>query len=207
MLHFASSVNAHDTRVHSRDWVNSPDFSFTCAPLFELSGKTLGIIGLGDIGQSVAKLAQAFGMKVLGHSRTPKNLDGIRDVELSELLRDSDFISLHCPLTDNTKNLINVKNIELMKPTAYLINTSRGPTIHEQDLADALNSGKIAGAGLDVLSSEPPKVDNPLLTAKNCVITPHIAWATFEARQRLMAITEDNLRSFMTGDVKNVVNP
>ena len=207
MLHFASSVNTHDQRVHCGDWVNSPDFSFTCAPLFELSGKTLGIIGLGDIGKSVAKLALAFGMKVLGHSRTPKNIDGIRDVSLNELLEDSDFITLHCPLTDDTKNLIDAKALELMKNSAYLINTSRGPTIHEQDLADALNGDKIAGAGLDVLSSEPPASDHPLLSAKNCVITPHIAWATFEARQRLMAITVDNLRSFMAGSVKNVANP
>jgi glycerate dehydrogenase len=163
------------------------------------------IIGLGNIGQKVAQLAQAFGMKVLATTRTPKNMAGVEMVELADIWKRSDFISLHCPLTDSTKDLVCQANLQKMKSTAIIINTGRGPLVNEADLAEALNAKLIAGAACDVLSSEPPKADNPLLKAKNCVITPHIAWATVEARTRLLAVASENVKQFLAGCPQNVV--
>ncbi|MDD4839213.1 MAG: D-2-hydroxyacid dehydrogenase [Clostridia bacterium] len=202
LLELCSNVGAHNKAVHSGEWVNCQDFCFATSPITELYGKTMGIVGYGNIGNAVAKIARAFGMKVLAYNRTPKE----NTVSLEEVLKNSDFVSLHCALSKDNEKFINAKTITLMKPTAFLLNTSRGGLIDEEALADALNSGKIAGAGLDVLSVEPPKADNPLLTAKNCLITPHIAWMSFEARQRLLTVTVENLKNFIEGKPKNVVS-
>lgn len=173
----------------------------------ELDGKKLGIIGLGNTGQATARIAAAFGMQVCAYTSKPQSQlpGGIRKMELDELFRECDVVSLHCPLTPDTKELVNAARLALMKPTAILINTGRGPLVNEKDLADALNKGVIAAAGLDVLSSEPPQYTNPLLTAKNCFITPHIAWATKEARVRLMRIAVGNLKGFIKGEIVNNV--
>ncbi|MBS4195697.1 NAD(P)-dependent oxidoreductase [Lederbergia citri] len=184
--------------------------SFTKSPLIELAGKTIVLIGLGRIGRQTAQVAQAFGMRVLAVGsgrRTPPEVAGVEWVELEELLKRSDVVSLHCPLTPDTENLMNAERIALMKKSAFVINTSRGPLIDEQALAHALNEGSIAGAAVDVLSTEPPAADNPLLSARNCVITPHIAWATKEARERLMDIAVSNVQSFIKGNAVNIVNP
>jgi glycerate dehydrogenase len=207
ILEFCHHVQDHSTAVRSGAWSKSKDFCFWNRPLTELSGKTLGIIGFGRIGQKVAEVAKTFDMKVAVYSRS-KKLTGEGNViwtDLDELLRISDFISLHCPLTEETKGMINKESLGKMKKTAILINTSRGGLVIDRDLADALNGGIIAGAGLDVLSVEPPEKDNPLLTAKNCIITPHIAWATIEARTRLMDIAVDNLIAFLEGKPVNTV--
>ncbi|TVY09414.1 D-2-hydroxyacid dehydrogenase [Paenibacillus cremeus] len=209
LLELCHRVQLHSDAVHAGDWTRSPDFCFTRAPQIELAGKTLGLIGLGRIGLQTAKIAGAFGMRVVavGSGRSkPQPVEGVEWVELDELLARSDVVSLHCPLTPATEKLIQAERIARMKPSALLINTSRGALIHEQDLADALNAGRLAGAALDVLSVEPPTPDNPLLTARNCVITPHIAWATKEARSRLMATAVDNARAFLSGQPVNVVN-
>lgn len=209
ILELCLHVQEHSNAVHSGDWVNSPDFSFWKTPLIELADKTMGIIGFGSIGQQVAKVAEAFGMKVIAAKSSGSNSTdntNVKRVDLDELLRVSDIVSLHCPLFPSTKGIINKGNIEKMKKSAFLINTARGPLIVEEDLAEALNSGRIAGAGVDVLSTEPPKADNPLLTAKNCLITPHISWATFEARTRLMNMAVDNLKAFLQGNPINVVS-
>lgn len=208
ILELTNQVKLHSDAVFQGEWTSCPDFCFTKTPLMELEGKTLGVIGYGRIGQAVAKIADAFGMEVLFTARSQRNDANIgRQVELKQLLRDSDIISLHCPLTEDTQGLINQRAIEQMKPSAFLINTSRGPLIQEQDLADALKAGRLAGAGLDVLSVEPPSAENPLFQAPNCIITPHIAWATKEARARLMDIAVDNLQAFQNGNPQNVVNP
>lgn len=186
---------------------NSIDFTYHLTPQTELAGKTLGIIGFGQIGQAVARVGLAFGMKILFQNRSKKETNAdFRQVDLDTLLAESDFISLNCPLTDENAGFINKSTIGKMKKSAILINTGRGALINEKDLADALNSGRIAGAGLDVLSTEPPKAENPLLAAKNCYITPHIAWATKEARQRLMQIAAQNLKAFINGTPQNIVN-
>jgi glycerate dehydrogenase len=189
-----------------QNWANAPDWTYWHNPLMELSGKTMGIIGFGNIGSQVAKIAQAFGMKTISttEKQTPQYLD--EKVGLGTLLLESDVISLHCPLSEDTKELINIRTLSLMKPTAFLINTARGGLIHEQDLADALNKGVIAGAGLDVLTQEPPLASNPLLSAKNCFITPHQAWASFEARQRLMDLAVANVTAFLEGQPTNQVS-
>lgn len=207
ILNFAQNVGLHAQSVSSGDWAGSIDFAYWKTPQTELAGKTLGIIGFGQIGQAVAKIAQAFGMKVIYTNRSKKETqtDAIQ-VDLDTLLKKSDFVSINCPLTSENAGFINKFTIEKMKPTAFLVNTGRGPLINEQDLADALNSGRIAGAGLDVLSVEPARPDNPLPKARNCFITPHIAWATFEARTRLMDIATENLKSFIAGNPQNVVN-
>ncbi len=207
ILNFAQNVSVHATSVAAGDWAKSIDFAYWKTPQIELVGKTLGIIGFGQIGQAVAKIGLAFGMKIIFNNRSKKetNLDA-RQVELNVLLAESDFISINCPLTNENIGFINKITIEQMKPTAFLVNTGRGPLINEQDLADALNAGKIAGAGLDVLSVEPATANNPLPKAKNCFITPHIAWATFDARTRLMNIATKNLELFIAGDPQNVVN-
>lgn len=209
LLEMTQHVQHHSDAVHNGEWTSCRDFCFWKYPLIELEGKTMGIIGFGRIGQSVADVAQAFGMNVLGYDIIKSDQSGRKNfkwAELDQLLGESDVVSLHCPLFPQTKGIINKENLNKMKRSAFLINTSRGPLIVDQDLSDALNNGVIAGAGLDVLSVEPPKADNPLLTAKNCFITPHIAWATKEARARLMDIAADNLEAFLGGNPVNVVN-
>ena len=189
----------------SGDWVKCRDFCFWNGSLSELSGKTLGIFGYGNIGRRVSELGKAFGMKVICCSRTPK--EGMPEaVSFEELLKRSDFLTLHAPLTEETKNIINKESLSLMKPTAYLINTARGGFVVEKDLADFLNEDKIAGYGADVLLQEPMAEDCPLLKAKNCVITPHIAWAPRETRKRLQGIAEENLKAWLSGKPINVVN-
>jgi glycerate dehydrogenase len=209
LLEICHHVGAHSDAVHQGDWVKCPDFCFWNYPLIELAGKTLGIIGYGRIGQDTGKIAQAFGMKVLAfdaYKNPALECDTMKYVELDELYAQSDIISLHCPLFDSTKGMINQQSISKMKDGVILINTSRGPLVVEEDLRDALNSCKVAMAGLDVVSSEPIKQDNPLLSAKNCIITPHIAWAPKESRSRLMQIAVDNLDQFLAGTPVNVVN-
>jgi glycerate dehydrogenase len=207
ILHFAQNVSVHANSVSSGDWTKSIDFTYRKTPQTELFGKTLGIIGFGQIGQTVAKIGLAFGMRIVYNNRSQKNVDfEALQVDLDTLLSISDFISINCPLTNENEKFINKSTINKMKSTAFLINTGRGPLINEEDLAYALNNHKIAGAGLDVLSTEPPMPDNPLPKAKNCYITPHMAWATFEARIRLMEIATENLKMFIEGKPQNVVS-
>ena len=210
MLHFSSMVSVHNDAVQQGDWVNSIDFSFTLGTLNELSGKTLGIIGLGTIGRKLARVADAMGMKIVAaHQSSMDRLELPYEVEwlpVDEVFALADFLSLNCPLTPETEKVVNAEHLKKMKSSAIVINTGRGPLVDEQALADALNNGTIAGAGLDVLSTEPPAGDNPLLSAENCVITPHIAWASREARARLIAIAADNLSAYLSGNPKNFVN-
>ena len=210
MLHFSSKVSVHNNAVQKGDWVNSIDFSFTLGTLNELSGKTLGIIGLGTIGRKLARVADAMGMKIVAaHQSSMDRLELPYEVEwlpVDEVFALADFLSLNCPLTPETEKVVNAEHLKKMKSSAIVINTGRGPLVDEQALTDALNNGTIAGAGLDVLSTEPPAGVNPLLSAKNCVITPHIAWASREARARLIAIASVNLSSFLSGIPQNVVN-
>lgn len=209
MLEFCHRIGDHNISVKDGDWIKSKDFSFWNYPLIELSGKTLGLIGFGKIGRATAKLAEAFGMNILVFNRTKYaeyEHEKLTFVTLNELLRKSDFVSLHAPLTEETEGIINTENLAKMKESSFLINTSRGPLINEKDLTDALNSSKLAGAALDVISEEPMAPDNPLLKAKNCIITPHIAWASKEARQRLMHTTVKNLQAFLDGTPINVVS-
>ena len=207
ILNFAQNVSVHAASVSSGEWANSIDFAYWKTPQTELAGKKLGIIGFGQIGQAVAKIGLAFGMEVIFNNRSQKQTElKATQVDLETLLSESDFISINCPLTPENAGFINKDTIDKMKSTAFLVNTGRGPLINEQDLANALNSGKIAGAGLDVLSVEPALKSNPLPFAKNCFITPHIAWATFEARTRLMNIATENLKAFIDGNPQNVVN-
>jgi glycerate dehydrogenase len=206
LLELTQHVGHHAETVRAGHWTRSADWSYWDRPLIELEGLTIGIVGFGRIGRAVADLAAAFGMRVLATSQTHK--DGPASVEfvpLEDLFRRSDVVSLHCPLTPLTKHLVNAERLAWMKPAALLLNTSRGPLIDEPALANALNSGRIAGAGLDVLSQEPPPAGNPLLAARNCVITPHLAWATAAARARLMKIAVENLRAFLSGSPRNVV--
>ena len=210
ILHFSSKVSAHNDAVHKGDWVSSKDFCFTLGTLNELSGKTLGIIGLGTIGRKLARVTDAMGMKIVAaHQSSMDRLELPYEVDwlpVDEVFARADFLSLNCPLTSETDQVVNADRLQKMKPSSVVINTGRGPLINEQALADALNNGTIAGAGLDVLSTEPPAVDNPLLTAKNCVITPHIAWASREARKRLIDIAADNLSAYLAGAPINMVN-
>ncbi|NOV00154.1 D-2-hydroxyacid dehydrogenase [Paenibacillus planticolens] len=208
LLEFCHRVQQHSDSVVNGEWSSSVDFSYTVSPLMELSGKTIGLIGLGQIGKQTALIAQAMGMKVLATGsgrRTPEPVEGLTWVELDELLRHSDVISLHCPLTPETKELIQAERIALMKPTAILLNTARGGLLNEADVAQALNEGRLGGAGLDVLTLEPPAPDNPLLHARNVLITPHIAWATKEARARLMATAVGNVRAYIDGQPQNLI--
>ncbi len=206
ILNFVQNVSSHAASVRLGEWAKSRDFSYHLTPQTELAGKTLGIIGFGQIGSTVAKIGLAFGMKVIFNNRSKKVAPGgIVRTDLDELLRTSDFISINCPLTAENEKFINKVSIEKMKRTVFLVNTGRGALIDEYDLAEALNTGRIAGAGLDVLAKEPPDRDNPLVSARNCYITPHIAWATSESRNRLMEIAAENLKSFMEGNPKNVV--
>lgn len=206
ILHHASAVAVQSERVHAGEWVAAPDFSYQTAQLTELRGKVLGIIGFGTIGRIVAEIAKAFGMHVVAFTRTPKAVSGVQFTSLDAVLRESDFISLHCPLTDETEHMINAEALGKMKSSAVLINTGRGPLLDEEAVANSLNARRIAGAGLDVLSTEPPAADNPLLTARNCSITPHVAWATLEARSRLLNVAVSNVKAFQNGSPKNVVN-
>jgi glycerate dehydrogenase len=209
LLEICHHIGDHNHSVQKGDWTKSIDFCYWNSPLIELEGKTIGLIGFGKIGQATAKIAMAFGMNVLVHSRTVKKefeCSNLRFVSLDEVLSTSDVISLHCPLNEATENIICSKNISKMKDGVLLINTSRGGLVNEQDLANALNTDKIYAAALDVVSAEPMDKTNPLLTAKNCIITPHIAWATKEARQRLMNTAVGNLSSFLRGNPVNTVN-
>ena len=209
LLELTTAVGLHNDSVKSGDWVRSKHFCYWKQPLTELWGKTFGIFGFGRIGKAVAQIANAMGMRVLAVSPHTRSYDGFGSVEfvdLDTLLHESDVVSLHCPLTPATTALVNADFLKKMKPTAYLINTSRGPVVDEAALAAALQSGRLAGAGVDVLSCEPPKADNPLLQCKTCIITPHIAWASFEARSRLMEIFKGNLEAFLAGQPRNVVN-
>lgn len=196
---------AHDNREGR--WANHPDFCYWDTPLVELAGKQMGLVGLGHTGMATARLALAFGMEVCAYtSKSPDQLpEGIRKCSLDELFAECDVLSLHCPLTADTKELVNARRLATMKPTAIVLNTGRGPLVNEADLADALNRGVIAAAGVDVLSTEPPQADNPLLTARNCFVTPHIAWATLEARTRLMDIAVANVKGFLQGQVINQI--
>ena len=206
LLELTNQTALHAAEVRSGVWSSCPDFCFWRGELVELDGRTLGLIGYGAIGQAVAAVGRAFGMTVMAARRKKSGgSDGVTYVDTDTIFRESDVVSLHCPLTLETRELVNAQRLAAMKSTAYLINTSRGGVIHEQDLADALNEGRIAGAGLDVLSTEPPPVSNPLLTAKNCLITPHIAWASRAARQRLIAATSENIGGFLDGLPRNVV--
>ena len=207
MLELCHRIGHHDAVVHDGKWCASPTFCFWDTPQMELGGKTLGIIGFGRIGQATAKLAQAFGMRVITTSRTQKENDlGVEYVDMDTLLAESHFVSLHCPLfADNTK-MVNAEFIGKMRNGAFLINTARGGLLDEQAVADALVSGKLAGAAVDVVTEEPMKTYNPLLNCPNCIITPHIAWAPKESRQRLLDCCVENIRAFLQGKPRNVVN-
>jgi len=208
LLELTQRTGHHAQTVREGRWARSPDFCYWDFPLVELDGLTMGIIGLGRIGGAVTRLAQAFGMKVIATGRSrPTNLPAdVEWADLETLLRTSDVVSLHCPLTPETKHLINSKRLATMKPSVFLLNTSRGPLVDERALADALKRGQIAGAGLDVLTDEPPPADHPLYKAPNCFITPHIAWATRAARARLMRVAVENVRAFINGKPQNVVS-
>lgn len=209
ILQFTNKVNLHSESVYNGEWTECPDFCYWKAPLSELDGKTIGIIGFGSIGQRVAEIAEVFGMKVFFTSKSIKDTGKFktaRQVDLDTLLGKSDFVTCHCPLTDETTGLINLDNLRKMKKSAVLINTSRGPVVNENDLSYALNNNIIAGAGLDVLGEEPPKADNPMFKAKNCYITPHIAWASKETRARLINILDSNIEHFLSGNTQNKVN-
>jgi len=209
ILNVANRVDFHANSVKEGDWTQNPDFSYWKTPQVELAGKTLGIIGFGRIGNKVGAIARAFGMTVIFQNRSQKTdiAEGMCQKSIEEVFAESDFVSLNCPLTAENSAFVNRKLIETMKPTAVLINTGRGGLINESDLAEALISGRITAACLDVLSTEPPSSQNPLISVKNCFISPHMAWATLEARQRLMNITVDNLKCYLSGNAKNVVEP
>ncbi len=207
LLELCNHTEKISAATRGGDWDKAETMSHSTHPLFELYGKTLGIVGFGHIGQTVAKLGAALGMKILVYSRTKRELpERYQWAELDALFKNADVVSLHCPLTDETRGLVNAERLNLMKPTAFLINTARGAVVDEAALAEALNSGRIAGAGLDVLVHEPPIKDDPLLTAQNCIVTPHIAWASRDARARLIKTVADNLKAFRNGTPQNVVS-
>jgi glycerate dehydrogenase len=209
LLELCHHVALHSAATHAGEWSRCPDFSFWKSPLIELQGKTMGVIGLGQIGRNVGEIAMAMGMRVIAADEIRKDVPKwphFRWCSVDDLLAVSDVVTLHCPLLPHTRGIINAASLSKMKSGAFLINTSRGPLIIEQDLADALNNGRLAGAAVDVLSSEPPSADNPLLHANNCIVTPHIAWATKEARSRLMETAVSNLGAFLAGHPVNVVN-
>jgi len=206
LLELCNHVALHNEHTHSGGWTKSPDWTYRLKPMLELAGKTLGIIGLGRIGQATARVGQGFGMNIIAHNRSPKDISGIEMTSLDDVFLRSDVISLHSPLTEENREFVNKERLALMKSTAFLINTGRGPLIEEKALADALSEQRIAGAGLDVLAIEPPSMDNPLFQAPNCLITPHNAWGTRECRERLIQIAADNLSAFEQGSPKNVVN-
>ncbi|HEU5053469.1 MAG TPA: D-2-hydroxyacid dehydrogenase, partial [Hanamia sp.] len=201
ILELANHTALYAESVRNGDWIKSKDFSYHLKPIMELQDKTLGIIGFGQIGKAVANIAIAFGMKVIASHKHPERdqMEGVSFVDEKTCFREADIISLHCPLNEKNIQFVNKELLRIMKRSAFLINTSRGGLINETDLAEALNKGIIAGAALDVLSTEPPSADNPLLHAKNCLITPHVAWATFEARSRLMNVVVNNIKAFLEG--------
>lgn len=209
LLELTNQAGLHSADVRHGGWSRSPDYCYWLSPQVELAGRTLGLVGLGQIGRAVARIGQAFGMRLLAHRRdmsgTPP--EGVEYAPLDQLFAESDAVSLHCPLTPETQGLVNAERLARMKPTAFLINTSRGPLIVEEDLADALHGHRLAGAAVDVLSTEPPPPDNPLLTAPNCLITPHLAWASAAARRRLIDIAAGNLRAFLEGHPVHAVLP
>jgi glycerate dehydrogenase len=209
LLELCHHVAMHSDATRSGEWSRSRDFSFHKTPLVELRGKTIGIVGSGEIGRHVARIAIGMGMSVIANDATRRDTPdwpGFRWCNLDELLAEADVVSLHCPLLPQTRGIINAASLSRTRPGCFLINTSRGPLIVEQDLADALNEGRLAGAGLDVLATEPPSANNPLLHAKNCIVTPHIAWATREARMRLIDTAKNNLKAFIEGHAVNVVS-
>ncbi len=208
LLNLTLNVGRHAETVRAGKWSSHPDFCYWETPLIELAGLTMGVVGFGRIGRATARMALAMGMDVIAYDiDTPADVPaGCRLVELDEVFRLSDVVSLHCPLTAENKGLVNEQRLAMMKKSAFLINTSRGPLIDERALAQALNDERIAGAGLDVLTSEPPEKDNPLLSARNCFITPHISWATRAARQRLLKVATENVAAFLVGKPQNVVN-
>lgn len=199
ILNLASNSIKYDKSVHDGDWKKSPIFTYLDFPIMEISGKKLGILGYGAIGKAVAKIGEAFGMQPIIHTRTKPENCSYPVVSLDELLAEADFLTLHCPLTDTTRKIINKETLSKMKKTAYVINTSRGGTIDEAALAEALHAGTIAGAGIDVLDGEPMREDHPFFDAPNCIITPHVAWASFEARRRLVNIVYENLKAYIDG--------
>jgi glycerate dehydrogenase len=205
LAHFNNTA-LYDKYVQDGRWKRSPTFSPFLYPLHEISGRTLGIVGLGTIGQAVAKVALAFGMKVVAYNRSPRSIDGVRMVSLDELLSVSDIVTVHCPLNEDSKEMFNKDTFAKMKPGAVFVNTARGGVMVEKDLYDALEGGRLGGACIDVLSVEPMEEDCILMGAKNCIITPHIAWAPVETRQRLMQIVCDNIRSYLSGRPTNVVS-
>ncbi|MBK7257731.1 MAG: D-2-hydroxyacid dehydrogenase [Ignavibacteriae bacterium] len=206
ILNLTHGMGHHTSEVREGRWSSCADFSFADTPLVELAGKTLGIIGPGRIGAAVARMGLAFGMEVIAYSRSGRvPMPEMKPVSLDDAFARSDVLSFHCPLTPETKHIANAERLAMMKPTAFLINTSRGPLVDERALAAALNAGEIAGAGLDVLSEEPPPPGNPLLTARNCHITPHFAWASTAARERLMHEVTENVRAFIAGTPRNVI--
>ncbi|HKE22816.1 MAG TPA: D-2-hydroxyacid dehydrogenase [Bryobacteraceae bacterium] len=208
LLELCHHVGRHTAAVRSGEWSHSPDWSFWRSPLIELAGKTMGIVGLGRIGRATGRIADAMGMTVIAADSVrsdPPMWPGFRWAGVEELLAEADVVTLHAPLFPDTRGMVNARTLGLMKPTAFLINTSRGPLVVDRDLADALNSGHLAGAGLDVLSVEPPDECNPLLTARNCIVTPHMAWATREARSRLMDLAVGNLAAWVAGNPRNVI--
>ncbi|MBN2443005.1 MAG: D-2-hydroxyacid dehydrogenase [Spirochaetales bacterium] len=207
ILELNMKINHHNRMVHEGKWSVSKDFCFWDYPLGELDGKVLGIIGFGRIGQAVARIAQAFGMKIIAYRKPKTGIEksSVEFMPLKEIFERSDIVTLHCPLTNETRGMVNKEILGLMKKEAFIINTSRGPVVNENDLALALNEETISGAGLDVLSTEPPDPKNPLLTAKNCIITPHIGWATTASRQRLIDTAVKNVKAFIAGTPLNVV--
>jgi glycerate dehydrogenase len=209
LLEHCHNVRRHADAVRAGEWSRSADWCFWNTPLMELAGKTMGIVGFGRIGRQVGRIADAMGMRVIAsdtYRGDPPAWPGFAWAEVEDLLRESDVVSLHAPLFSETLGMINARTLALMKPTAILINTSRGPLVVDADLAGALNAGTLGGAGLDVLSLEPPAPGNPLLSARNCLVTPHIAWATHQARARLMQLAVDNVAAFLAGKPVNVVS-
>lgn len=207
LLDITNRVSMHSVKVNQGKWSSAKDFTFRSAPLITLRGKTIGLLGYGDIASQVAKIAQAFDMKIIAYRNSPDKHED-RNVELKSieaLFKESDVLSLHAPMNTATKEIVNKENLALMKKTAYLINTARGGLINEKDLADALKNKQIAGAGLDVLTSEPPKADNPLIGLENCVITPHIAWSFLEVREVLIDLVAKNLEAYQKGEALNVI--
>jgi len=207
VLNLTQHVGQHAAGVRKNRWSEASDWCFWDFPLYELDGLTMGVVGMGRIGRATAEIARAFGMDVLAHNSRPlPATEDFRTVDLQTLFRESDIVSLHCPLTPETRHIVNQETLALMKSTAFLINTSRGPLVDETALAAALNEGQLAGAGLDVLSVEPPPADHQLFLAKNCYITPHIAWATQSSRRRLLGAAVENVAAFLRGGLVNVVN-
>ena len=211
LLNITNQVTLHSNAVKKGEWQNCPDFTFSLTPLIELDGKTLGIVGVGNTGWATARMAQSMGMRILACSS--KGADALKQMGIEkadsyeQLFRQADVLSLHCPLTEETRHLVNAERLGWMKPTAILINTGRGPLVDEAALADALNGGRIMAAGIDVLEDEPPRNGSPLIGARNCYITPHIAWATKAARERLVDIAVANVKAFLRGEPQNVVTP